>query len=440
MSGDAVDSTRRQFVAVAVTKPVICSAVGIDGGAIFQILAVDNLGLDPRAIGIAFGAGVLSVPIQLAAARLPLWRARSYLQAFLLLSAALCWIIALLVGLDVAGEPIALVALGVTVAAEVIVSVLYAPSWQPLLKYALTSQQRQELNSRWRAAGGVLLATAIMAFGAVGAALRTLVLVVVGAGAALVAIIVSRIPAPEQPMGRRTDAASPRRRPRLPAQMRWIYLVLGLAGLTAMWPLFLVYASEVLWPTASLGLLGAIQLGGSLVAAAAWRSTDADLASRASRASGVLVATAAVLAVIRAPVTSGAEEIATVVALAAASASAATILLILLEDAHRAVDNDTSVKALTVLDVVESTFGQLGLLIGGFLVAASASRAEWRVDPYRLYLLAGALLLAVALAARSFRLSDSSGSAVAPRGHSRSRTPDARPEESPGQSTFPQDG
>jgi hypothetical protein len=65
--------SRWQFIAVALTMPALKSAVGIDGGAIFQILAAEDLGLDPRAIGIAFAMGVVSVPIQLLAARLPLW-------------------------------------------------------------------------------------------------------------------------------------------------------------------------------------------------------------------------------------------------------------------------------------------------------------------------------------------------------------------------------
>jgi hypothetical protein len=394
---------RWQFIAVALAMPALKSAVGIDGGAIFQILATEDLGLDPRAIGIAFAMGVVSVPIQLLAARLPLWRARRQLQIFLALAAIQCWVLALLVAFNVAGEQFALVALGVTVVAEIGVSVLYAPAWQPLLRYALTSEHRQAVNSRARAAGGLLVALTVILFGAAGGALRTLILVLVGAIAGLLATAASRLPAPAGP-DRNVDAPSAKQRSApLPAPLRSIYIVLGLSELAATWPLFLVYAHEVLWPTANLGLLGALQLGGALLAAAAWRTTEADLASRASRACGLLLTAVAALAVVRAPVTTRLEEIATVVALTAGAASAATIALSLLEDVHRQVDDQTSVKALTILDVVESSSLQLGLFIGGFLVSASASRAEWLLDPYRLYLLTATIFMFIALALRSLR-------------------------------------
>jgi hypothetical protein len=77
--------------------------------------------------------------------------------------------------------------------------------------------------------------------------------------------------------------------------------------------------------------------------------------------------------------------------------------LSLLEDVHRQVDDETSVKALTILDVIESTSLQVGLLIGGFLVSASAGRAEWLLDPYRLYLLTATIFMSLALAHRSLR-------------------------------------
>jgi len=396
--------SRWQFIAVALTMPALKSAVGVDGGAIFQILATEDLGIDPRAIGIAFAMGVVSVPIQLLAARLPLWRARRQLQIFLALAAIQCWVLALLVAFNVAGEQVALVALGVTVVAEISVSVLYAPAWQPLLRYALTSEHRQAVNSRTRAAGGLLVAATVILFGAAGGVLRTSILVLVGAIAGLLATAASRLPAPAGPDRREVDAPSirPRSAP-LPPQLRSIYIVLGLSGLAATWPLFLVYAHDVLWPTANLGLLGALQLGGALLAAAIWRTTDADLASRASRACGLVLTAIVALAAVRAPVTTRLEEITTVVALAAGAASAATIALSLLEDVHRQVDDETSVKALTILDVIESTSLQVGLLMGGFLISASAGRAEWLLDPYRLYLLTITILMSLALAFRAVR-------------------------------------
>lgn len=403
-TGDAVERPWRwRFVAVVVTMPTLSSALGIDGGAIFQIVAVESLGLDPRAIGIAFGMGTLSIPVQIAAARLPLWRARRNLQLYLALAAVGCGVLATLVALDVAGETIATVALGVTVLAEINVSVLYAPAWQPLLQFALTSEDRQQVNSRGRAAGGVVVAALLIVFGAANDGVRTLLLAVIGAAAMALAATARRLPAPERPAEHDVADAVPAHRRPLPPAMASIYFALGLTGLAATWPLFLVYAREVLWPTVNLGLLGAIQLAGSLLAAATWRTTRGDLTPRALRAGLVLVAAALGLAAVRAPVTNRAEQVATLLAFATAAAATATIMLALLERAHHEIDNETSVKAFTILDVVASTSLQLGLLIGGFLVSASVGRASWPIDPYRIYVLIGAAAVSIALAAPSRR-------------------------------------
>jgi hypothetical protein len=45
----------RHLVPLVLLGPVLGSALGIDGGAIFQIFATEDLGLSPTAIGIAFG-------------------------------------------------------------------------------------------------------------------------------------------------------------------------------------------------------------------------------------------------------------------------------------------------------------------------------------------------------------------------------------------------
>jgi hypothetical protein len=379
--------------------PMLGSAAGIDGGAIFQIVAVESLGLDPRAIGVAFSLGVLSVPFQLAAARLPLWRARLHLQLFFALLAVQCWVLAALVAGDVAGGGVATVALGVTVVAEISLSVLYAPSWQPLLRFALSSAQRQSVNSRARAVGGAIVAVTVLLFGTVGDTPRAVLLVVVGAVAAVLMATVRTVPVPERPMTI-TDSglAVPSAKPgALPAGMTPIYLALALVGLTATWPLFLIYLREVLWPSANLGALGAVQLTGALVAAATWRTTDADPALRGLRASGVVVAATVAIAAISAPVTGPVEAIVCVAAFAAGAAATTTVLLALMERAHQTIDNDTSVRALTVLDVVASTSMQVGLLAGGFLVAASEDRTDWLLDPYLLYLMAGGLAVVAAL-------------------------------------------
>jgi hypothetical protein len=382
-----------------MTTPTLSSALGIDGGAIFQIVAVESLGLGPRAIGIAFGMGTLSIPVQLAAARRPLWRARRNLQIYLTLAAVQCGVLAALVALDVAGETIAMVALGVTVLAEINVSVMYAPAWQPLLQFALTAEDRQRLNSRGRAAGGLVVAATLILFGAASDGLRSILLASIGAVALALAAAVRRLPAPARPVERNIDQASRAPRRPLPPVMTSIYLTLGLTCLAATWPLFLVYAREVLWPTANLGVLGTIQLGGSLAAALTWRTTRADPTPRAVRASVVLLTATLALAAVRVPVTSRAEQVATVLAFAAAAAATGTIMMALLERAHHEIDNDTSVRAFTILDVVASSSLQAGLLVGGFLVSASTSRVGWVLDPYRIYVVVGAITVSVALAA-----------------------------------------
>jgi hypothetical protein len=382
-----------------MTTPTLSSALGIDGGAIFQIVAVESLGLGPRAIGIAFGMGTLSIPVQLAAARRPLWRARRNLQIYLTLAAVQCGVLAALVALDVAGETIAMVALGVTILAEINVSVMYAPAWQPLLQFALTAEDRQRLNSRGRAAGGLVVAATLVLFGAASDGLRSILLASIGAVALALAAAVRRLPAPARPVERNIDQASRAPRRPLPPVMTSIYLTLGLTCLAATWPLFLVYAREVLWPTANLGVLGTIQLGGSLAAALTWRTTRADPTPRAVRASVVLLTATLALAAVRVPVTSRAEQVATVLAFAAAAAATGTIMMALLERAHHEIDNDTSVRAFTILDVVASSSLQAGLLVGGFLVSASTSRVGWVLDPYRIYVVVGAITVSVALAA-----------------------------------------
>ena len=58
---------------------------------IFQILAVENLGLSPAAIGTAFGLGLISLPFQLLAGRIPLRLAKRNVQIFLVLAAIRLW-------------------------------------------------------------------------------------------------------------------------------------------------------------------------------------------------------------------------------------------------------------------------------------------------------------------------------------------------------------
>ena len=179
-------SPTRRLIAVILTVPLMATAVGIDGSSMFQILATQNLQLSPRVIGIAFGLGVLSIPFQLLAARIPLWQARRNLRLFLVVMAALTVALAALVFAEVTGTP-AYLALLITVVAEIAVSVLYATSLQPLLSYGLGTEQRQQLGRIVRPIGSVLIAAVVIGFGAAGASGRgvmLMVIAVVGVGAA----------------------------------------------------------------------------------------------------------------------------------------------------------------------------------------------------------------------------------------------------------------
>jgi hypothetical protein len=55
----------------------------------------------------------------------------------------------------------------------------------------------------------------------------------------------------------------------------------------------------------------------------------------------------------------------------------------MLELAHQHSTTATSVRLLTVFDVVASTSMQLGLLAAGVLISASVT-TSWPIDPYQL--------------------------------------------------------
>jgi len=374
---------------------VLGSALGIDGGAIFQIFATEDLGLGPTAIGIAFGLGVLSVPVQIWAARMPLWRARRNLQTYLVIAAVQAWILAVLVASGTTGGA-TVIALGVTVAAEISLSVLFATAWQPLLSQTLSSAERQQLNSRGRAAGGGLLAGLLLIFAALNQSGRVAFLVVVGLVACWSAVDLNRVPTPARagPGGEPGEPAAGNQP--LSRTMRLIFLVFALVGFGA-WPLFLVYVHEVFWPSANLGVVGALQLAGSLAAALAWRPTGDGVMVRARVAAAALVVAGVALAVIPTPVEHRAAQLATLAVTFVSAAALTTVRLALLEVAHRSIDERSSVRAFTLLDVVASTSLQIGLLAGGLLVAASSSASDWVVDPYRIYVVVCTAMAFVAI-------------------------------------------
>lgn len=400
-------TTRRLFL-VAVLLPTVTSGLGIDGGAIFQIVAARNLGLSARAMGIAFGLGIVSVPVQLMAARLPLGRARSNLQLFLVVAAVQCAVLGVLVATLDPGDRLAVIALAVTVLAEITLSVLYATSWQPLLSVSLASEARQRVNSRGIAAGGATKAAAALVVGVVVGRARVAFYAVFAAVAIGLALSLRPVPNPVVPPrpadgesgsepGGESGAASGGEpvayHARIPAAMRPVYLAVGLVAAGA-WPLFIVYVDKVLWPTINLGVVAAVQLSGSLLAASLWRATSADVAVRARWGAAASLAAVLALASVRAPVDGQVEQLVFFVATAGAAAATSTMFFTLLESAHRAIDAHSAVRAMTVYDVVASTSMQAGLLAGGFLIAASHGG---RFDAYRLYLVVSASAVVVVL-------------------------------------------
>lgn len=375
MTADPRESSRpeplRRLVPVTLLKPVLGAALGIDGGPLFQILAVENLGLSPVAIGTAFGLGLLSLPVQLWAARLPLHRVRRNLQLFLFIAAVQALLLAGLLAIGATGG-LAATALVVTVTAEIAISVLFTTAWQPLLSARARSQDRQRLNAFWPAVGRGLLAGVLVVFSAANVAGRAAVLVVLAAVAIGTAFQLRHVTAPRAPEPLATDRATATAKTPIPLGIKRILASFALLNFGAL-PMWLVYLSEVIWPSADLGLVGAVQTIAVVAALLAWRTTEGPLGRRAMIGTVAVLAGSLALLTVDGAVESTFEQ-GTVLAVTVAMAGGATYASVaLLESAHRIVHDQTSVRNFTLLDVVDSSSLQLGLFIGGLLVAASAT-------------------------------------------------------------------
>jgi hypothetical protein len=363
-----------------LTVPLLATAVGVDGSSMFQILATENLQLSPEMIGLAFGLGVVSIPFQLMAARIPLWRARRNLQIFLMVMVSLTVALAVLVAAEATGAPAAL-ALAITVVAEIAVSVLYATSFQPLVAYGLDSTQRQRLGRIGRPLGSLIVATTVLVFAAVGPSWRAAMMMAMAAAGVWTVTQLRHVSAPPRP-------ADPEDRDgadggRIPPEMRRLYVCFALMGFGA-WPLLLVYVHVVLWPSGNLGVIAALELAGGLLASVMWRPTTAGLLGRARGGALGVVAAALAVASLGAPVRATAAQAVLLVAVFATAYGLTVMRIALFEMAHRRVDEASSVRAFTVLDVIASSSVQLGLLVGGVLIGWS-ERSSWPVDPYRIY-------------------------------------------------------
>ena len=406
MSDPATSATKTanvsRFIPVTLFMPLFCAVLGIDGGPIFQIFAIEDLELSPTAIGVAFGLGIVSVPIQLYAARIPLHRARRNTQLFLIIAAVQAWILALLIAFEVTG-PLASTALVVTVTAEIALSVLFATAWQPLLSWSVDTTQRQRLNATWPAAARGLLAGLLLLFAALDGPGRALFITAAGLLAAACALGLQRVPDPPRQLDERTPTSHTseiRSRVPLSRETRTILIAFAAVNIGAL-PLWLVYLDTVLWPTANLGVVAGIQVAAAMVALLAWRPTDGDITKRALAASVILLAAVIAIPVVGDTVNSPAKQ-ATILAITAAiGAAGTTIRVAMLETAHRTVKPADSVRAFTILDVVASTSLQAGLLAAGFLIAASTT-TTWPIDPYLIFVTASstAAFIAVCLFTR----------------------------------------
>ncbi len=395
----------RRYIPATILGPLIGASVGIDGGAIFQILAVENLGLSAAAIGLAFGLGVVSVPIQLYASRFPIERARRNVQISLVLAALQAWVLAVLVGIGATGGWAA-VALGVTVTAEISLSVFYATAWQPLLASGLDTRGRQRLNSTWPAVSRGVLAGAVVLFAALDSTGRSVLLVVVGALSIAVAIGLNAIaaprPAPPAPVSVSTSRAS---HTALAPATRIALVVFAVVNVGAV-PLWLVYLDKVLWPTVNLGAIAAVQTIASMAALLAWRPTEGDVTRRALVASIATLAAAASIALLDGPIDSGSQQVVVVAATALVAGGTTTVRIAMLEAAHRVVRPANTVRAFTLIDVVASTSLQAGLLVGGLLITASTGPGAWLTDPYRAFVVITSAMTIPAILWFSKRLSE----------------------------------
>ena len=384
--GHGSSKSRRLFLAFVpgmLLLRTLLAAVGVDGGPIFQILAIENLELTPRQLGIAFGVGIVSLPLQIAAARIPLRRARRNSQLFFVALAIQCIIIAGLVAAGATGT-MALVALAVAVIAEICVSVLHAPSWQPLMSVSLTGIQRQRLNSQWPAVSRGLLAGALILFEGFDSAERAAFLGACGVLAALSAVSLYALPKLRWPDQNTQQDESDEDAPVEKSGDRRILVAVGAVNLGAL-PLWLVYLKTSLWPQANLGVVGAVQTIASLIALLAWRATEGDLAHRGRISAVALAGGGLAAAVLAGPVDSN-IEIAVVYGVTVAITICATVInLVMLEELHRRTSSAASVRAFTMLDVVESTSLQIGLVAAGFLILPTTTL------PYRVFLLGAAL-------------------------------------------------
>lgn len=392
---------------MGVIAPLAAVSVGVDGSDIFQILAVDNLELDPRAIGIALGLGTLSIPLQIWAARIPLHRARHNIRIFLFSMGIMAITTGALVAFAPPASPMAGVVLVIAVVAEIAVSVLLATAWQPVISYVLSQRQRQLINAQGRATTGTVLFVSVLLFGYLDQTGRALFLVAVGLAAMTMSWLLRVLPPPrDRPIGDLTgepaisqqgsgDGPDEAAASTGSAALSDLYLVLSASALTS-WPLLIAYARFVQWPTGNLGILGAAFALGSIIASASWRDPGHRLVT-VIRVGAIVVAICSVgIVAIGGPIESTTAGVILLAVVTIGAAARSTMRVGIMELAHRRITAANSVRVMTLFDVVGSTTFQLGFFVAGFLISASTGSTA-AVDAYQLWLLLTAVYLMVAV-------------------------------------------
>lgn len=380
----------RRLILLGTIAPLAAVSIGVDGGEIFQIIAIDSLGLDPRLIGIALGLGTLSIPLQLWAARMSLERVKKNIQLHLVLLGVMTLATALLVGLAHPGSRVAAAALVIAVLAEVAVSVLLATSWQPIISYALTPRQRQFVLGQGRAFSGVVLLVSVFSFGQLDQDGRVAFLALLSLSCWALAFALNGLPEPAP-----TRRTQPRATAKFSTEVRSLLTAIG-ASAIAGWPLLLTYIALVLWPEGNLGVLGGALALGGIVASSLWRDPGDRIAGVLRLGVITFALCSCAIAVFPAPNSSTSRGVLLLLVVVVGSAARALIRTAIIELLHRHVDEDNSVRVMTMMDVIGSTTFQLGFFAVGFLIESSR-RGTFVIDPFQVWLILTSIVLAWAI-------------------------------------------
>lgn len=392
---------RRTYLGFTVLLPLLSSPLGVDGAAVFQILAIQELGLSASQVGLAVGLGAVSIPFQIMAARLPLSAAHRSLRLFVIIMVGLVLaVVWLLVGSGLSTTAVVVAVIAIAVLAELAVSVLYATSLQPLLATTVDAPSRQWLNGQGRALFGLCSIALVSLVGWLGRDGRIVVVVGLGVLGMVLLPMIGRLRTPEveQPA---TQSSKDRTGTDWDRGLVLVVAAIGVSTIPA-WPFMVTYAAQVYWPTANLGLVGAASMAGGLLTAGLWRPTSERLLDRANIGATAMVVCAVALVVAGRVLEGWLRGLATLGIVLVASGSIAVVRMVLLELAHTRATTSSSVSILTWFDVVASTCMQLGFLAAGYLISFSADRAArgqaeiaGLADPFQLSLIVGGVALLV---------------------------------------------